>query len=166
MAVRRVVKRNPATSKLVETVREYLLNRSMRERSDYHEKQIKAGLMEVIATAGVPDGEESQHLKIDLPEPVEYVAYKGGRPQPCTVVGIQRQTRAGAMTLDEDKVLAFLATLKGARKALYERCLTTVQIVNEDAILAANFEKLITDEELKALYEEAPPTYAFQLITE
>jgi hypothetical protein len=166
MAVKRVVKRNPAVPKLVETVREYLLNRSMRERSDYHEKSIKAGLMEVIATAGVPDGEESQHLKIDLPEPVEYTAYKGGKPVPTTVVGIQRQTRAGAMVLNEERVMAFLASLKGNRRALYQQCLVTVQVVNEDAILAANFEKAITDEELKGLYDQAEPTYAFQLITE
>lgn len=166
MAVRRVVKRKPAIPALVETVREYLLNRSMRERSAYHETQIKTGLMEVISQAGVPDGEEDQHLKIDLPEPVEFVAYKGGKPVPTSVVAIQRQTRTGAMALNEDRVLAFLSSLKGERKALYQRCLTTIQVVNEDAILAANFEKLITDEELKALYDQADPTYAFQLITE
>jgi hypothetical protein len=41
-----------------------------------------------------------------------------------------------------------------------------VQVVNEDAVLAANFEKRISDEELKGLYDESDPTYAFQLITE
>lgn len=166
MAVRRVVTRRPAVPKLTETVAEYLTNRSLRERSDYYEKQIKQGLMEVISQAGVPDGDESQHLRLDLPEPAPFVHYQGGKPVPQTVVALQRQTRAGAMTLNEDKVMAFLNSLKGARKTLYERCVYTVQHVNEDAILAANFEKLITDEELKALYEESPPTYAFQLITE
>ena len=43
MAVKRTINRRPAVPRLVETVREYLLNRSMRERSDFHEKQIKAG---------------------------------------------------------------------------------------------------------------------------
>jgi hypothetical protein len=166
MAVKRQVTRRPAVPKLIETVREYLLNRSMRERSDWHEKQIKQGLMEVIATAGLPDGDEGQHLKIDLPEPVEFVTYKGGKPTTTHVVAIQRQTRAGAMHLNEEKVMAFLAGLKGARKALYQECLATVQVVNEDAVLAANFEKRISDEELKGLYDESDPTYAFQLITE
>jgi hypothetical protein len=166
MAVKRQVTRRPAVPKLVETVREYLLNRSMRERSDWHEKQIKTGLMEVIATAGLPDGDEGQHLRIDLPEPVEFVAYKGGKPHPTTVVAIQRQTRAGTMHLNEEKVLAFLAGLPAKRRGLYQECLATVQVVNEDAVLAANFEKRISDEELKALYDESDPTYAFQLITE
>ena len=162
MAVKRNVTRRPAIPAILDTVREYLQNRSMRERSDWHEKQIKAGLMEVIATVGVPDGEENQHLKIDLPEPVEYTTYKGGKPHPATVVAIQRQTRAGSMTLNEDRVKAFLAK----RKALAAECLTTVTVVNEDAILSANFEGRISDEEMKALYDESPPTYAFQLITE
>ena len=162
MAVQRKVTRRPAVPKLLDTVREYLLNRSMRERSDYHEKAIKAGLMEVIATAGVPDGDENQHLRIDLPEPVEFVAYKGGKPQPTTVVAIQRQTRAGSMTMDQDKAMAFLQK----RKDLFDQCVTTVQVINEDAILAANFEKLISDKEMQSFYTESPPTYAFQLITE
>ena len=166
MAVQRKVTRRPAVPKLLDTVREYLLNRSMRERSDYHEKAIKAGLMEVIATAGVPDGDENQHLRIDLPEPVEYVHYAGGKPKTQIVIAIKRQTRAGSMPMDQDKVMAFLASLKGQRKALAEECVTTIQVINEDAILAANFEKRITDDELKTLYDESPPTYAFQLITE
>jgi hypothetical protein len=166
MAVKRNVTRRPAIPAIIDTVREYLTNRSLRERSDWHEKQIKAGLMEVIATVGKPDGEESQHLRIDLSEPVEYVAYKGGKPVPTTVVAIQRQQRAGSMHLNEDRVLAFLSTLKGVRKGLAEQCLTTIQVVNEDAVLAANFEGTITDEELKGLYDESEPTYAFQLITE
>lgn len=166
MAVKRIVKRRPAVPALTETVQEYCLNRSLRERSSYHENNIKARLMEVIAQAGAPDGEEGQHLKLDLEEPVQFIHYSGERPQPKTVVGVQRQTRAGAMHLNEERVMAFLASLKGARRALYQQCLTTVQVVNEDAVLAANFEKLISDEELKGLYDEAPPTYAFQLITE
>ena len=166
MAVKRQIRKRPAVPLLVQSVREYCQNRSLRERSAYHEEKLKHQLMDVIATAGVPDGDEGQHLKLDLDEPVDFISYKGEKGQPKTVVGIQRQQRAGRMVLNEERVMAFLASLKGSRKALAEQCLTTIQVVNEDALLAAVFEKQISDEEMQALYDESPPTFAFQLITE
>lgn len=166
-AKRRLIKRRAAPPDLPEVVREYCLQRSMRERSAYHETRLKTGLMEVIAQAGLPDGEDSQHLKLDLPEPIEFASYKGDKPIVKQVIGIQRQKREGSMTINEDKALAFLAGLAGPRrKKLLDACLTTVQVLNEDALLAANFEKVITDDELQALYDTSDPTYAFQLITE
>lgn len=166
MAVRRVVKKRPAVPALAETVKEYCLNRSMRERSEFHEKQMKAGLMDVLAQVGTPDGDQGQHLKLELDEPVEYTAYKGGKPVHQNVVAIQRQTRSGSMSLNEERVMAFLNTLQGDRKALYKECVTLVPVVNEDALLAANFSKTISDEEMESLYDKGEPTYAFQLITE
>ena len=45
--------------------------------------------------------------------------------------------------------MAFLS----ARKMLDE-CTTTQVVINEDAVLAANFEGTISDDDLKALYDE------------
>ena len=39
-------------------------------------------------------------------------------------------------------------------------------MINEDAILAANFEGTISDDDLKALYDEGDPSYAFYLVEE
>lgn len=166
MPVKRVIKRKAPPPDLPTVVREYCLQRSMRERSAYHENNLKAGLMEVIAQSGFPDGEESQHLRLDV-EPVEFVSYKGEKGTKQTVVGIQRRKREGSMTINEDRALAFIHALPPARrKKLLETCITTIQVLNEDALLGANFEKIISDEELKALYDHADPTYAFHLITE
>jgi hypothetical protein len=143
-------------------MQEYLANRSMRERSSFHENAIKAKLMEILATVGVPDGEEGEHRLLRLEEPLEFTTYKAGKAKVTTIAAIQRQTRKGSMTLNEDRTLAYLAK----HKTLLASCTTTVTVINEDAILAANFEGTISDDDLKALYDESDPTYAFQLIEE
>jgi hypothetical protein len=142
-------------------VQEYLQNRSMRERSSYHETDIKARLMEILATVGQPDGDEGQHRKLLLDEPIEFTTYKAGRAKVTVVTGIQRQERKGSMTLNEDRTMAYLT-----KRRLLPSCTTTVTVINEDAILAANFEGTIPDDDLKTLYDESDPSYAFYLIEE
>jgi hypothetical protein len=157
---RRRRKRSPAPD-IAGPVTEYLANRSMRERSSYHENDIKARLMEILATVGVPDGDEGQHRKLLLDTPLEFTTYKAGKAKVTTIAGIQRQTRSGSMTLNEERTMAYLT-----KRKLLPTCTTTVTVINEDAVLAANFEGVIPDDDLKALYDEGDPTYAFHLIEE
>lgn len=142
-------------------MREYLLNRSMRERSAYHEGDIKTTLLEILAAVGEPDGDEGLHRKLLLEEPLEFTTYKAGKAKVTTIKGIQSQYRKGSMALNEERTLAYLA-----KRKLIAACTTTVTVINEDAILAANFEGTIPDDDLKALYDESDPTYAFYLIEE
>jgi hypothetical protein len=153
-------KRVPAPD-ITQPVQEYLLNRSMRERSAYHENDLKGTLMEVLAAVGMPDGDEGEHRKLLLETPVEFVTYKAGKAKKVTIVGIQRQTRKGSMNLNEERTMAYLA-----KRKLLASCTSTVTVINEDAILAANFEGTIPDDDLQALYDENDPTYAFHLIEE
>jgi hypothetical protein len=153
-------KRTPAPD-IAPSVQEYLTNRSMRERSAYHEDQMKRVLMEILATVGQVDGDEGQHRKLPLETPLEFTTYKAGKAKVTTVTGIQRQERKGQMHMNEERTLAFLA-----KRKLLATCTTTVTVINEDAILAANFEGIISDDDLKALYDESDPTYAFYLIEE
>jgi hypothetical protein len=157
---RRLV-RKPAVPDLGPSVREYCLNRSTRERASVHENTLKAQLMAVLEQVGKPDGDEGLHRMLPLEAPVEFTTYKGTKGVKKTVVAIQRQYRKGSLVLNEERTLAFLS----ARKMLDE-CTTTQVVINEDAILAANFEGDISDADLKALYDEGQPTFAFQLITE
>jgi hypothetical protein len=146
---------------LAPSVEEYCKNRSTRERALVHENTLKAQLMAVLERIGLPDGDEGQHQMLPLEAPIEFVTYKGTKGVSKTVIGIQRQFRKGSMTLNEERTMAFLE----ARKMLDE-CTTTQVVINEDAILAAVFEKRISDKDVEALYDTAQPTYAFQLITE
>lgn len=138
---------------VVDAVREYLLNRSMRERSAYHEGVIKADLMTVLEQSGEHEGNS---WKIALDEPLDFVEYKGGKPKTKSVVGIERRERS-ANTLNEEKAMALLK-----KKKLVEQCTETITVLSEDAILAANYEGRITDKELAAIYETSS-TFAFHL---
>jgi hypothetical protein len=158
---RTVRRRRRTAPDISQPVQEYLLNRSMRERSSYHETTIKATLMDILAAVGVPDGEEGEHRKLLLEQPLEFTTYKAGKAKVTTIKGIQRQTRKGSMHLNEDRTMAYLT-----KRKLLPTCTTTVTVINEDAILAANFEGTIPDDDLKALYDESDPAYAFYLIEE
>ena len=48
---------------------------------------------------------------------------------------------------------------------LEEKCLETIVVLNEDGLLAANFDGTIPDEEMKALYSEKE-TFALVLVKE
>lgn len=154
MAVKRkrTVSRRPSLD-LMAAMKDYLLNRSMRERSDWHEGQIKKALMVELDVAGVPeDGKKT--LRLD--EPLVFVGYKDGKPKEKTVVGCERRERSTTV-MNEERALSLLR-----RKKLEDECTETVQVINEDAILAANYEGKITDKELAALYDTST-TYAFWL---
>lgn len=153
--------RKPAVPDLGPSVQEYCLNRSTRERAAVHENTLKAQLMAVLEDVGTPDGDEGQHRTIKLDTPVEFTTYKGTKGVVKTVIAVQRQYRKGSLVLNEDRTLAYLK-----KRKLTEECTVTQVVINEDAVLAANFEGTISDEDLKALYDEGNPSYAFQLITE
>ena len=50
-----------------------------------------------------------------------------------------------------------------AKRKLLDSCTTTIQVINEDAILAANFDGTISDDDLAKLYDESE-TFAFYLV--
>ena len=152
---RRIPRSTPGD--LLHTLRDYLGNRSLRERSEYHEGNLKKELMSHLETEGKPEGEG--HLVIELDEPEQYFAVKAGQPQPKLVTGIKRQKRV-SQSLNEDRTMALLK-----EKGLLDQCTEVVIVLNEDAILAANYDESITDDELADLYDESE-SFAFYLITE
>ena len=156
MPNRRVIPRSKVGD-LLFTLRDYLTNRSLRERSEFHEGKLKKELMQHLESEGVPEGEGHRVIELDAPE--EYFAVKNGQPQPKQVTGIKRQRRV-SNTLNEERTMALLK-----RKDLLDQCTEVVVVLNEDAILAANYGEQITDDELAALYDESE-TFAFYLITE
>ena len=129
----------------------------MKERSSYHEDTLKKDLMAYIETTG--ELEEGGHRRVDLDEPLPFVTYKGGKPKPQFVIGLRRQARLST-SLNEDRTMALLKELD-----LVDACTEVVVVLNEDAVLAANYEGKITDDQLAALYDENKQ-FAFYLITE
>lgn len=137
------------------TVQEYLLNRSMRERSSHIEDTLKKTLMETLEANGMLL--EGGHRQLDLDVPLPFNSYKGGKLVPKTVTGIERKRR-GSQALNEERTMALLK-----KRDLVDQCTEVVVVLNEDAVLAANFSGVISDEELQALYDESE-TFAFYLV--
>jgi hypothetical protein len=149
---KRVIPRAPTLDPdaLVIAVAEYLHNRSMRERSSYHEDRVKKDLMAILELAGEQTSDTTQAIGFD---PLPWTKYKEGKPTQTKVTGIERRKRTSSV-MDEDKAMTLIK-----RKGL-TACLTTIVVVDEDAVLAANYAGQITDKELASLYAEKT-TYAF-----
>lgn len=151
----RSVRRKKSTEDLDAQVSDYLLNRSTRERSAYHEDTYKRLFMALLEDTGVL--QEGGHRILKLNEPVVFHSYKGGKMKESEVTGIRR-VRRGSTSLNEERVMAFLA-----KRKLVDRCTSQITVINEDAILAANFEGVISDDDLAKLYDESE-TFAFYLV--
>jgi hypothetical protein len=154
MPAKRTIKRKTRVD-IDPTVQEYLLNRSMREKSAHIEDALKKTLMETLADNG--ELLEGGHRQLDLETPMPFTSYKDGKPKAKTITGIERKRR-GSQSLNEERTLALLK-----QRDLVSKCTEVVVVLNEDAVLAANFSGEISDEELKALYDESE-TFAFYLV--
>lgn len=121
----------------------YLQQRMMRERTAAEEDRDKKELLAAIEAAGQPTDEG--HRRIALTEEYVYVNPKGVEE---TVTAILRQRRV-SQVLDEEATMALLK-----KKKLLESCTRTITVLDEDAVLAANYEGKISDAELSALYSE------------
>jgi hypothetical protein len=156
MATRKRTVTRRSTIDLQPTVKDYLLNRSMRERSAHFEGTLKAQLMTALEEGGVKDGTT---WSLPLDEPLTFVEYKSGKPKEKMISGVERRERKST-TMDQDKAMALLK-----KKKLVEECTSTITVINEDAVLAANYGGKITDKELAAIYSDST-TYAFYLTEE
>ena len=152
-ARKRVIQRKP-TIDLNTVLDEYLTHRSLGERASFHESKLKKEMMEALEQGG--ELQEGGHRTLSIDTPLVFHSYKTGKPVAKTIVGVERKRRA-SQSLDEGKTLELLKA-----KGLMDECTEVVLVVNEDAILAANFQGKITDEELAALYTENE-TFAFYL---
>lgn len=142
----RTIPRQASTPDLDGLVAEYLAHRSASERFGWLESRLKAQLKEILDAQGRAEGDTKKVL--DLEEPLPYTQTKNGRAIRKNITGIELVTRT--MTpLNPERAMELVAA-----KGLLEECTETVVMVNEDAILAANFDGRISDEELKTLYDE------------
>ena len=152
---RRVRRTTETTEDLDALVADYLLNRSTRERSSYHEDTYKKRFLALLAETG--ELQEGGHRILRLNEPVVFHEYKGGKSKERDIAGIRR-VRRSSTSLNEERTMAFLA-----KKKMLDQCVTMQPVINEDAILAANFEGTISDDDLAKLYDESE-TFAFYFV--
>jgi hypothetical protein len=125
----------------------------MRERSEYHEGTLKKALLGELEHRGERQDKKETLL---LDEPLMFTSYKDGKPREKKIVGCERRERT-TQSLNEARTMRLLE-----RKGLVDECTEQITVLNEDAVLAANYQGKITDKELAALYDDNT-THAFWL---
>ena len=144
----------PDLDPLQQEIRRYLDTRTLREKAQGEENGLKGSLMETLAESG---REEGEHRVITLEEPWPLTTYdKSGNPKPSIVKGIMRQKKTSQIF----DATAAMALIK--EKGLEDECLQTITetVLDEDALLAANYAGKVTDAEVEALYSNKD-SYSF-----
>ena len=127
----------------------YLSQRMLRERCEGEEKKDKGDLLDAILSSG--EDRDGGHRALSISDGPTYVTPKGDEKVVAALVAQRRVSQ----NLNEPMTMMLLES-----KGLVERCTETITVLSEDKVLAANYEGLITDDELKGLYSESE-SYAF-----
>jgi hypothetical protein len=115
-------------------VEQYKQTKKMKDMWEKKEKELRSRLMSILEDEGVPD--DKGHLWLELPEAVDGTSK------------LQRMKRV-SQVLDQS-----LAEKEIGKLGLWEECVRTIEVVDEDAILALAFEKRIPESLMTRLYEE------------
>lgn len=127
--------RNADETNLINRTKKYAFLKAQLDFLEKEQKEIRAQLFEALDAEGVED--DKGNIIIELPEEVE--GY-------FSVIKQRRVSRK----IDEDKA-AEIITSKGLEDTLYK----TVIMVDEDALMAALYEDVLTEEEIDAMYPQS-----------
>lgn len=138
--------RQPMTEDVMEQYlregREMVLVREQKSRVEKREKEIKARLMDVLAAYGEPYGDEGQHRYVPFPKAIRGIA------------GFVRQKKT---IHEEDSVEAEVIA---RQRGIYDRLFKPVMTLDEDAVMVAHREGILTDEDLDRMFPKKVQ-YAF-----
>jgi hypothetical protein len=137
------------TGNVGKLVREYLKSRRLRESAAEMENKFKKELMVLLETYGEKDDRGSSYLRMDDE------VYDPRTDEP--VASVKRERRV-SQSIDEDAAEEILKDL-----GLYDRCTTTITVLDEDAILSLNFSGELPDEAVQRMYSEKE-SFAFKVI--
>jgi hypothetical protein len=132
--------RKISTNPLVKKVREYLTYKKRIDQLTKDQSVVKNELMSVVEEQGIED--DKGHLWLELPEEVD------------GYVSLQRQRRV-SQKLDMDTAVALLAA-----KGLADRCIKPMPTIDEDEVMAALYEGLLTEDDIDKMFPKTI-TWAF-----
>ena len=128
---------------LIDKVRQYAAIKTQLAEIQEREKALKAELRETVMELGEEDAKGS--FVLDISDEIS---------------GVRKmiQQRRVSKTFDPDKAENLLTD-----KNLLERCTTMVPVLNEQEILAARYEDLLTDDDIDSMFP-AKESYAFVFV--
>ena len=125
-------RREPMADEFIAQAREYALLKNEIDGLTARQKELREGIFTAIDDRGEAD--DKGHIWFDFEEPIEGFA------------AFQKQRRV-KRDLNED-VAGSLIAQKGLEGRLYK----TVRVVDEDAVMAALYEGILTEDEVDAMY--------------
>ena len=126
---------------LMSQAKQYSFLKSQLDYLEKQQKELRAKLFEVLDESGEPDSKGN--IVLDLPEEVNgYVA-------------LVKQRRV-SRKIDETKAEDIIAK-HGLEDSLYK----TIRVIDEDALMAALYEDVLTEEEIEEMY---PQTVTWALV--
>ena len=128
---------------LIDKVRQYAAIKAQLSEIQDREKTLKAELREAVMQQGEQDAKGS--LVLDISDEVSGVSK-------------MVQQRRVSKVFNPDKAESLLI-----EKALLERCTTMVPVLDEQEILAARYEDLLTDEDIDSMFPEKE-SFAFLFV--
>lgn len=137
------IPRIPGETEIDRLGREYIQFRSNREELTKAENQRKASLMDILSECEPTD--EKGNVVVSMSAKVG------------DVTGFKRERRVSNV-LDQDAAAALVE-----KYGLEDDCYETITVLNEDALLGANFAGKISDEEIASLYTQKE-TFAFIMV--
>lgn len=135
---------------LERTLTEYLRSRRLRETAAEMENKYKKDLMSALDRFGSKDDRGSSFIDLSG---LDIIDPRTEEP----VASIKRERRV-TQSMDEETAENILREL-----GLYEKCVTTITVLDEDAILSLNFSGEISDNVVKMMYDEKE-SFAFKVI--
>lgn len=133
--------RNVDENDLLARTKKYAFLKAQLDFLEKEQKVLRAQLFETLDTDGVED--DKGNVIIELPEEVDGIS---------SIVKQRRVSRK----IDEEKA-AEIITAKGLQDSLYK----TVVVVDEDALMAALYEDVLTETEVDEMY---PPSVTWALV--
>lgn len=140
------------------TLREHLKARKLREQVEKAENTYKGQLKDFLLEQGDVEDATNGSRWYRFDEADAFVDEADGK----LVTAIKAERRCSVL-LDEDAALALIEKYGIREKAIV---IETVEVINEDALLALAFSGEIPDEEVQALYVEGTESFAFKVIKE
>ena len=115
-----------------DTFVQYLKLKSLADDTAARANTLKAELAEAVDALGTPD--DRGHLWLDLSGNVE------------GFVALQRQKRV-SQSLDEQTADRILS-----ERGIRERCIKTVEVLDEDAVMAALYEGVLSEQDIDEMF--------------
>jgi len=112
--------------------REYIFLKKQLEFLEKQQKDLKAVLFDLLDQDGELDSKG--HLFLELPTPIE------------GILSLQK-TRRVSRKVNEEEAMRIIE-----EKGLQDKLLKTIQVVDEDAVMAALYSDDLTEEEIDAMY--------------